>query len=68
MEEVKTAGSFQQEMLGSAARAARGGACLRSGAWIDFAAEFILRWHLQNFLQGVGPLGPTTEAGRARGF
>src|SRR3989442_2818916 len=39
MEEVKTAGSFQQEMLRSAARAARGGASLWSGGWIDFPAE-----------------------------
>jgi hypothetical protein len=47
MERVKTAWSFQQEMLRSAARAARGGACLRSGAWIDFAAGFILSRTLQ---------------------
>ena len=39
MEEVKTAGSFQQEMLRSAAQAARGGASLWSGGWIDFPAE-----------------------------
>src|SRR5207302_6686902 len=52
MEEVKTAGSFQQEMLRSAARAARGGACLWSGGWIDFPAEIHSSPELAELLTG----------------